>query len=389
MVTEVRLPQWGMGMQEGTVVRWLKRVGDEVEAGEPIAEVEAAKTTEELTAPVDGVLERVLVSEGETVPVQELLAVIAAPGGAADHGHADDGVDGAAAGTEPPPAAPRTADRAAPATTRRAVTPRARRLAADLGISLDAIDGTGPGGRVIEDDVRRVAAAAEPADDAQAIPLTGMRGTIARRMHDSLATMAQLTLTTTADVTELVRRRERLATEPPPTYTDLVIAAVARALRQHPRLNATVDGDRIRLIPDIHIGVATAVDDGLMVPVIRHADRKSPVTIAEERRRLVARVRAGDVGADDVSGSTFTVTNLGGYGIESFTPIINPPEVAILGIGRIVDQAARDGAAVAWRKVVTLSLTIDHRVVDGAPGAAFLQTTVHHLEQPAALLADE
>lgn len=335
MVTEVRLPQWGMGMQEGTIVTWLKRVGDEVEAGEPIAEIEAAKTTEELTAPVDGVLQRVLVSEGRTVPVQELLAVIAAPDDVpAEDADAGDGTDGAAGGTEPSP----TTERAAAATTRRQVTPRARRLATELRTDLDAVEGTGPGGRIIEDDVRRAASAASVADDAGTIPLTGMRGTIARRMHDSLATMAQLTLTTTADVTELARRRERVAAEPRPTYTDLLIFAVAQALREHPRVNATVDGDRIRLIPDIHIGIATAVDGGLMVPVIRDADRKSLATIVGERRQLVARTRVGDVGADEISGSTFTVTNVGGYGVDSFTPIINPPEVAILGIGRIVDQ---------------------------------------------------
>jgi pyruvate dehydrogenase E2 component (dihydrolipoamide acetyltransferase) len=204
-------------------------------------------------------------------------------------------------------------------------------------------------------------------------------------MHASLRDMAQLTLTSTAEVTDLVAYRDGWPDEPRPSYTDLVARAAALALRRHPMLNATIEGDHIRLLPEIHIGLATAVEEGLLVPVVRNADEKSVHQIAAESARLVERVRSGEFGVDQVSGGTFTVTSLGGQGIDAFTPIINPPEVAILGIGRIVEQPVRDGDHLVWRKVMTLSLTIDHRVVDGSPGAAFLATVVALLGDPSQL----
>ncbi|WP_226925040.1 dihydrolipoamide acetyltransferase family protein [Georgenia thermotolerans] len=409
---EIRMPMWGMGMLEGTVVEWYKREGDAVEEGEPLAEIEAAKTIEDLVAPAAGIVERIVVPEGATVPVQEVLAILAADGvgsESAEDGAA--GVRGSAAAPAGPPvpgpvptaagglvpaAAPAGgAAEAPPPGPVRNVVPRARQRAKELGVDLAAVTGSGPGGRIGVEDVERAAAvpaASKPAAAGLAPPppaspgaessvaLTGMRGTIARRMHESLQSTAQLTLVTTADVTELVEYRESL--ERRPTYTDFVVKAAALALREHPRLNATIDGDRIRLLPDVHIGIATAVPDGLVVPVVRHADTMPLARIAEESAALVAKVRAGAFGADDVTGSTFTVTSLGGQGIDAFTPILNPPEVAILGVGRVVDQAARDGDALVWRKVINLSLTIDHQVVDGAPGAAFLQTLGELLGRP-------
>jgi pyruvate dehydrogenase E2 component (dihydrolipoamide acetyltransferase) len=267
---------------------------------------------------------------------------------------------------------------------------------------LDAGDGAGPPGGVGTTDAASAVAAADlappeivsPASPAKAgprpeqgalIPLAGIRGRIADRMHSSLRDMAQLTLTTAADVTDLVDYREGWSEQPRPSYTDLVAKAAALALRRHPVLNATVEGDHIRLLPEIHIGLATAVEEGLLVPVLRNADEKSLRQIAAESARLVERVRSRQFGVDEVSGGTFTVTSLGGQGIDAFTPIINPPEVAILGIGRIVDQPARDGDRLVWRKVMTLSLTIDHRVVDGSPGAAFLATVGALLGDPAVL----
>jgi pyruvate dehydrogenase E2 component (dihydrolipoamide acetyltransferase) len=322
MAIEVRLPQYGMAMQEGTIVQWFKHEGDRVEAGELLAEIEAEKATEELAAPESGVLERILVPEGETVPVRELLAL------------------------------------------------------------LDPVEGTDPGaGAVTSPEVGPPAEPALPDKQSALIPLAGIRGRIAERMQSSLRGMAQLTLTTTADVTDLVAYRDRWADQPRPSYTDMVVKAVALALRRHPMLNATVEGDHIRLLPDVHIGIATALEEGLLVPVVRDPDRKSLGQIAAESAALIERVRSGQFGVDQVTGGTFTVSSLGGLGIDAFTPIINPPEVAILGIGRIVDQPARDGDRLVWRKVITLSLTIDHRVVDGSPGAAFLATV-------SALLAD-
>ena len=410
MATEIRMPMWGMGMLEGTIVEWFKHEGDAIENGERLAEIEAAKTVEDLLAPAAGILHRIVVPAGATVPIQEVLAILLEDGakdagdgdvgerGDGDAGERGDGDAGERGGSQrgartavPADAPATTVDGPAAASAPvRNVVPRARQRAKELGVDLAAVAGTGPGGRIDVEDVERAATpaaapraadvAAPPADGGLTIALTGMRGTIARRMHASLQSTAQLTLVTTADVTDLVAYRDTL--EPRPTYTDFVVKAAALALREHPGLNATIDGDRVRLLPDVHIGVATAVPDGLVVPVVRDADTVPLAQIARTSAELVAKVRAGTIGADDLSGSTFTVTSLGGQGIDAFTPIINPPEVAILGVGRILDQPTRDGDGVRWRKAITLSLTIDHQVVDGAPGAAFLETLAEFLGSP-------
>jgi pyruvate dehydrogenase E2 component (dihydrolipoamide acetyltransferase) len=245
-------------------------------------------------------------------------------------------------------------------------------------------------GKPIEAPARRppIPAATPPTDTtgASVVPLGGMRATIAHRMHSSLQSMAQLTLVTTADVTELVAYRRELVDEPRPSYTDMVVKAAAVAIRQHPIINSTLDVEGLRLLADVHIGIATDVPGGLVVAVLRHADRKSLGQIAAESASLTRRARAGDIRVDEVTGSTFTVTSLGGQGIDAFTPIINPPEVAILGVGRITEQPVRDGdSGLVWRQVVTLSLTIDHRVIDGVPGAAFLTAVVALLGDPGRL----
>jgi len=379
MTSEVRLPQAGMGMQDGTVLKWFKQPGDAVEAGELLAEVEAAKATVEIVAPVTGTLTRIMVPEGETVPVRELLALITASGETLD----DEPATPDAAAVAPaavPPAPGRPVQ----------VTPVARRLAKEHGIALDQVTGSGPGGRITEADVRALLAApgAAPVSPETTLPLTGMRGVIARRMHDSLQTMAQLTMSAEVDVTELADQREALKEQLAVTWTDLIVRACTLALPDHPRLNATVEGSRIRLLPDIHVGIAVAVDDGLVVPVLRDAHRKSLRQITEESHELVTRAQQGRASADELTGSTFTISNLGGYGIDAFTPIINPPEVAILGVGRVVERPARRADALVWRRMLTLSLTFDHRAVDGAPAAAFLQTLATHLQDPPTLLSD-
>ena len=386
MATDIRLPQWGMGMIEGEITQWYKAEGDSVAEGEPLAEVEAAKVTADLVAPAAGTLIRILVHAGKIVPVNELLAVLIGK----DEDSQQPPVDGApeVAGGPAPPVPAATSSGSG-----RNVVPRARMLARDLGVDLSTVAGTGPGARITEDDVRKAADGASAAALAEAramettamempgaiVPMVGIRRTIARRMHASLQSMAQLTLVTTADVTDLVTHRSGLARQPRPTYTDFIIKAVAVALREHPGLNSTLEGDQIRILSNVHIGMATATESGLVVSVIRNADAKSVGQIATESAAVAERVRAGTFAGEDVSGSTFTVSSLGGQGIDSFTPIINPPEVAILGLGRIVDRATRAADGVAWRKEITLSLTIDHQVVDGAPGAAFLATIVELL----------
>ena len=439
MATEVVLPQWSMGMADGMIVRWLKHEGELVAEGEPLAEVEAAKVTSEVEAEVAGVVMRILVAEGETVPVRTPLCLI----GTADEVRAiteiaDAPMEATAASTavqsvassllpaQISPVARRMANergidlsqvrgsgperrivaedvqRAIDAVTRPTpsseapatvqVIPAARRMANERGIDLSQVRGSGPGGRISVEDVQQVIDAAAqqtasvpqaPPTAEQVLPLTGMRGAIARRMHQSVQTSAQVTLTTEIDVSSLVLLREELKQHFALTYTDLVVKATAQALIEHPRMNAWIEGEHIRLVQAVHIGVAVALDDGLIVPVVRDADRKSLREIALEAQRLAMRARAGTLERHEVTGSTFSVTNLGMYGIDAFTPIINPPEIAILGVGRITEKLVRIQRGAEWRHVMTLSLTFDHRAVDGAPAAAFLQSIGKELEHPA------
>jgi pyruvate dehydrogenase E2 component (dihydrolipoamide acetyltransferase) len=209
-----------------------------------------------------------------------------------------------------------------------------------------------------------------------------MRGAIARRLHQSLQTAAQVTLMTEVDVSALVQLREELKQQFALTYTDLIAKAAAHTLKEHPHLNAWIEGEQIRLMQAIHIGVAVALDEGLIVPVVRDADRKSLREIAQETARLALGAREGSLTREEVTGSTFSVTNLGMYGIDAFTPIINPPEIAILGVGRLSEKLVRIRGEAEWRHRMTLSLTFDHRAVDGVPAAAFLQTIGKHLENP-------
>ena len=354
-------------MEEGQVVTWHKQVGDVVAVDEPLVEIEAEKTTDDVLAPVAGTILEILVAEGETVPALTVLALIGEPGEVA----------------------------ASPAPDRPSVqiTPVARRTAKELGVDLGAVTGTGPGGRITEYDV--ISHATDTPADAvgertpsptTAVPLTGMRRIIASRMHESIRSMAQLTLTRQIDATELIALQQSLkADDADVSVTDLVLKAVTATLARHPALNATLEDDVITQHVRIDLGVAVALDDGLIVPVVRNAAAKSLAELSAEVRDLAERVRTKSAKPDEVSGSTFTVSNLGAYGIDGFTPIINPPEVAILGVGRAVEVPVRDGDDVAWRQMITFSLTIDHRAVDGAPGAQFLQTLAEVIADPAAL----
>ncbi len=409
-------------VDECVVVTWLKRQGDAVEQDAVLLILQAEKISFEVPAPAAGRIAAILAQQGEVVKKGQVVAQLE--------------VEHVAAAAPPPPGPP-----AAPA--RQVVaSPAAKRLARERNVDLAQIGGSGEGGRITEKDVlaflearpapaepaarevraspvakrlarehnvdlaqvsasssdgrisekdvlafieaRQAKAAPMPATPApkDALPLTGLRATIARRMHDSLHSMAQLTLHTEADVTGLVTLRENLKAALAVTYTDLIVRACALALRQHPRLNATLEGETIRLLPEINIGLAVALDDGLIVPVIPQADRRTLGDLAQTRIRLVERARANQLSKEEISGGTFTVTNLGNYDIDAFTPIINPPEAAILGVGRIVEKVVIYQGKIAQRAMLTLSLTFDHRLVDGAPAAAFLQTVKRLLEAP-------
>jgi pyruvate dehydrogenase E2 component (dihydrolipoamide acetyltransferase) len=266
-------------------------------------------------------------------------------------------------------------------------TSSAKRLARECGVDLAQVVGSGPGGRITEQDVEAFLAAGLPAAaPVGTIPFSGVRQAIAEYMMNSLHQMAQVTVTTEVDVTELVKLRDQLKSEFDLTYTDLIIKAVAKALKQQPRLNATLIGDEIHLLSEIHIGMAVALEEGLIVPVVRNVDQKDVRTLAEETRQLAQGAREGTLSVDEVTGSTFTVTNLGAYGTDFFTPIINSPEVAILGVGRIVEKPAIYEGQIAKRSLMALSLTFDHRLVDGAPAAEFLRTVGKILENPYRIL---
>lgn len=429
MATQIIMPKLGMAMRDGAVVKWIKRDGEAVNKGDPLVVVMSKKITYQVPAPASGTV-RHATREKESRPVGGVIGFILAPGEAMP-----EVVPAPAAPAEGVPAAA-PGEPAAPPGARPFVlaTPAARRLAGELGIDLAQITGTGPEGRIGEADVRRAAeerarapeVLASPAakrlarehgiDLAQVkgtgvggrvterdvlaaietlkapppvkrIPFVAMRQAIAERMTESLQTTAQVTLLTEADVTEMARLRERLKEQVELTYTDIIVKAVAVALREHSLLNATLVGDEIQLVPEIHVGVAVALEDGLIVPVVRDADKRSLAEIARETRRLAEGARAGLLTVDEVTGSTFTITNLGMYEVDGFTPIINLPEAAILGVGRIVDKPAIYRGEIARRAMMTMSLTFDHRLVDGAPAAAFLRRVKELLETPALIFA--
>ena len=391
MPSNIILPQWGMGMNEGQVIKWLKSVGDAISKGDALVEIESTKVNAEVEATSDGTLGRITITEGETVPVGTVLGYILLAGESeSDLPEVAPKTDSA----ESSAAAGPSARQRRGAGGKVVATPRARRLAKQLDIEIESIvSGTGPGGRITEDDVRVAAESAATGinetgiEPAARVPLTGMRGVIARRMAESAAA-ALVTLHTKSDVSpavmfqrELLRawRRERVR----PQYQDLVIAGTVRALKEHRIANAHLVGDEVLQFDQINLGFALAVPNGLLVPVIRDAGAKSPLELAREVRDLARRAKSGNLGPEDLSGSTFSLTNLGGYNVTNFTPLINPPEVGILGVGA-VEQEPRfnNDGEVESRSIGYFSLTFDHRAWDGAPAAEFLQSITSNLASP-------
>jgi pyruvate dehydrogenase E2 component (dihydrolipoamide acetyltransferase) len=390
------MPKFGLTMHEGTVQRFFKNVGDPVNAGEPLYEVETEKVLYEVEAPASGTLAAMLCADGDTVECGAAVAVIAERGenptdiAARYAKRAVDARPAQAVAANGPVAAAETAAQAGASSSdaRRAASPVARKLAAELGVDLARVAGSGPGGRITREDVERAAKQPGPAPTpvtapappaAETVPFRGIRKTIAERMHQSLRDTAQLTITTEADVTAATELRARITREFECTITDLIVHAVARALVRHPRLNARLEGNRIVASPAVNVGLAVSLDDGLIVPVIRDAARKALREIALESKALAERARLGRLKLEDVTGGTFTITNLGPWGIDAFTPILNLGETAILGVGRIAEKPAIYRGEIARRAMMTLSLTFDHRVVDGAPAAEFMQSVVEIL----------
>ncbi|MDG0866643.1 dihydrolipoamide acetyltransferase family protein [Candidatus Lucifugimonas marina] len=400
MSAPIILPQWGMGMNDGEVIKWLKAVGDPIAKGDQLVEIESSKVNAEVEATTDGTLGRIDVEEGRVVDVGTVLGHILEAGDS--EGDLPDAAPVAGSASTPAPvaaAAPAAPAAAAPKGGKQIVTPRARRLAKELGVDLAGVTGTGPSGRVTEDDVKAAneAPAASAAPAAAPLPesvvpvkevvkLTGLRGTIARRMSESAA-IPSVTLSTTADVTDAVAFQRELVGEwrqhkIRPQYQDLVIAAVAKALKDMPVANAHLVGDEIRILDEVNVGVAMAIPEGLLVPVIKNADQKSLLEIAQEVRDLAKKAKANSLSIDEMTNSTFSITNLSSYNINTFDPLLNPPEIGILGVGTVEEQPAVVDGEVAVRSIANLNLAFDHRAWDGAPAAEFVRSIAKLLSDP-------
>jgi len=448
---DVFMPRLSDTMEEGSIAQWLKAEGDEIHRGDVLAEIETDKAVMDLEAYEGGVLEKILVQPGQTVPIGAPIAVIgdgtSASGGgdgAAAPSASDRGTAGAPAAepaataarpaaepaepaTPEPAAEPATPEPPAPAPAadgggRLKASPVVRSLARTHGIDLATITGTGPGGRIVRADVEKLlgaprpaaasgaAGAASPAPspaasattpaaaapvatagaDDERIPLSTIRKVTARRLSEA-ALVPVFQLTTVLDATRLTELRREINTRLAGSgvkisVTDLLVRAAAVALRAHPEINASFGGDAIIRHAHVNVGIAVALDEGLIVPVVKDADRKSVSEIGSQAKDLATRARAGKLTPDEFSGGTFTISNLGMYGIDSFIAVLNPPEAAILAVGSTVDEPVVIDGEVQVRARTRLTLTVDHRVADGATGAAFLRDLTDLLAEPLRLL---
>ena len=439
MAKVVVMPKLGLTMTEGTISSWLKKEGDAVKEGEPMFEVETDKLTNTIEASATGILRKIIAGEGSTVPVLDKIAVIAA---------ADEDISGLLSGAAAPAPAAEAASAAsapaaaaaaaAPSGERVAASPRAKKLAKEKGIDLALVKGTGPNGRITEDDVNNyvpappapagsgvkasglaakvagdigVDLAAVPAHGRvlaadilaflensrekgaenpleETVPMNGMRKAIAKNMLASHMTSPTVTFNLGVDMSAMRDYREQLkARDIKVSYTDLLVKFVARALTEFPLLNCSVEDNKIIYKHYVNMGVAVALDSGLVVPNVTDADKKTLTQIHAEVKELADAAREGKLPMEKLHGGTFTITNLGMYGIESFSPIINQPEVAILGVTTMEDRPVVRSGEIVIRPIMNLSLTADHRVVDGSVAAEFLQRVKTLLENPALILA--
>ena len=417
MATKVMMEALSPTMEEGRLVKWVKNVGDAVKSGETIAEVETDKAIMEMVARGDGVLRAQLIKEGETSAIGALIGVI---------GTADEDISGltggasaaaapapspavAAPATSTPVAAAAPAPTAAPSASAGPVrsSPLARRLAAERGVDLSAVAGSGPGGRVIRRDIEAAGSAQTPTAVAVPrplvqypdrsgstptvvdVPLSQMRKTIARRLSESIGPVPTFYLTSEIDMTAVGQMREQMVASGEQfkvSVNDVIIKAVAIALTRHPEVNAHWLGDSIRYFHEAHIGMAVATDDGLIVPVIRNAHLKGMGEIGKEAKDFAKRARERKLAPAEYSGATFSVSNLGMFGIDQFTAIINPPEAAILAVGATETKPVWENGQFVPRQRMRVTLSCDHRIIDGAVGAKFLQTLRQLLETPMMML---
>jgi pyruvate dehydrogenase E2 component (dihydrolipoamide acetyltransferase) len=397
MVTEVVMPKMGYDMTEGTIVRWRKLEGDEVKRGDIIAEVETSKVTVEVEAYSSGILRKILVPEGRTVPVGEVVAIIA------DRDEPIPGVAEKAAPRERAPQAVKEApipEVAAEEAARIPASPIARRMAREQGLDLRQVTGTGPGGRIIKEDIETFLAKRpveaprpSPAPVAAApheIPyeereLSRLRQTIARRMAESKRVAPHFYVTSEIDMTEALKLRQGLNALGEGTkisVTDMLVKAAARTLQEFPEVNASFADGKVRVYRRINIGIAVALDQGLVTPVLPDCDKKPLVQIAREAKELVERARTGRMRPEDLTPGTFTISNLGMFDVDEFVAVINPPEAAVLAVGSVIPRPVVLGGEVRVTDRMRVTLSADHRVIDGAVAARFLQRYKLFLEQP-------
>ncbi len=396
MASEVKLPRLGQGMESGTIVKWLKSEGDAVEKGEPLYELDTDKVTQEVEAEASGVLLKIAVTEGE-VAVGRTIGFIGAqdesvPDVAADAPAAPEAVVEAPAAAEAPEPTPISTT----SNGRIKASPLARRIARERGVDLAGVRGTGPDGRIVAEDVERAeaqtgapvaaAAVAVPvaAGEIERRPLSNIRKVIARRLTEAW-TVPAFQLTVDVDMTraeELVQRQRELNPDVRVTITDLLTRLCAQALMRHRDMNVRLGDDELLVYPSADVGIAVAAPQGLVVPVVRGADRLSLAEIAAVRGDLVARARDAKLRQEDLDGGTFTISNLGMFGVDQFVAVLNPPQASILAVGRTRDQVVPVEGELLVLPVMTMTLTCDHRAVDGATGAAFLGTVKAFLEDP-------
>jgi pyruvate dehydrogenase E2 component (dihydrolipoamide acetyltransferase) len=407
MASEVKLPRLGQGMESGTVVKWLKAEGDSVEKGQPLYELDTDKVTQEVEAEASGVLLKIVVAEGE-VSVGTTLALI---GEAGEEVEAPEAEKAPPETPEPEPEAAVAAEVAAPPPERQdgeriKASPLARRLAREQGVELASVKGTGPDGRIVAEDIERLAAgapaeappaaappaveppAAAPAEaprvdeGVERVPLTSVRRTIARRLTEAWEIpVFQLVLSADMEaVNQLVERRRELDPEERVTVTDVLVKVCAAALMRHRGVNVQFTDDELLVFPYANVAIAVATDRGLVVPVIHGAEHLSLAEVAAARAGVVGRAREGGLHREDIEGGTFTISNLGMFGLDQFAAVLNPPQAAILAVGASLERpVVREGEIVA-RPTMTMTLTCDHRAVDGAPAAEFLETVKAMLE---------
>lgn len=375
MAVEVVMPKLGMSMKEGTVSVWNKEVGETVNKGESIASINSEKIEIEIESPAEGTILDIKVPEGEGVPPGTVICYIGE-------------------GNEQVERKKEKEIQSKPKKERKKISPVARKMANSANLDIDTLVGTGPGGRITKEDVLRALPERKEKKQNETVqqPINMMRKTIASRMMESLQTSAQLTITMKADVTKLTNLQQQLNEtaiaryETKLTITDFVAKAVILSLLEHPAMNSQYHNGVVETFENVHLGIAAALDNGLAVPVIQHAERLTLIELAKGIKLYGKKAREGKLLHDEIKGSTFTITNLGAYGVEHFTPILNPPEAGILGVGTMYDTPVYREDELCKGTILTLSLTFDHRVLDGAPASAFLSTVKAHLEEPLSIL---